>query len=125
MCFVFLLFFFFPAEDGIRDLVRSRGLGDVYKRQLQTGNGPALFLAGTIITCVTAFTTLWVGYKVLKIPMGLLTGILAGLQTQPTVLGFAQEQTHNELPNIGYATVYPVAMITKILLAQVILILFL
>ena len=29
--------FFFQAEDGIRDLVRSRGLGDVYKRQ---GSGP-------------------------------------------------------------------------------------
>ena len=27
--------FFFQAEDGIRDLVRSRGLGDVYKRQRQ------------------------------------------------------------------------------------------
>ena len=32
MC-VCLFFFFFQAEDGIRDLVRSRGLGDVYKRQ--------------------------------------------------------------------------------------------
>ena len=34
--------FCFQAEDGIRDLVRSRGLGDVYKRQLEgldrTGN---------------------------------------------------------------------------------------
>ena len=29
-----LLVFFFQAEDGIRDLVRSRGLGDVYKRQV-------------------------------------------------------------------------------------------
>ena len=28
-----VVFFFFQAEDGIRDLVRSRGLGDVYKRQ--------------------------------------------------------------------------------------------
>ena len=28
------LFFCFQAEDGIRDLVRSRGLGDVYKRQI-------------------------------------------------------------------------------------------
>ena len=26
---------FFQAEDGIRDLVRSRGLGDVYKRQVE------------------------------------------------------------------------------------------
>ena len=31
--FFLFLFFFFQAEDGIRDLVRSRGLGDVYKRQ--------------------------------------------------------------------------------------------
>ena len=31
--FFFFIFFFFQAEDGIRDLVRSRGLGDVYKRQ--------------------------------------------------------------------------------------------
>ena len=28
-----MICFFFQAEDGIRDLVRSRGLGDVYKRQ--------------------------------------------------------------------------------------------
>ena len=38
MC-VILFGFFFQAEDGIRDLVRSRGLGDVYKRQAQ-GHGP-------------------------------------------------------------------------------------
>ena len=42
------IFFFFQAEDGIRDLVRSRGLGDVYKRQrrhhaalIAIGNGTA------------------------------------------------------------------------------------
>ena len=32
-------FFFFQAEDGIRDLVRSRGLGDVYKRQVPRVSG--------------------------------------------------------------------------------------
>ena len=32
-----VVFFFFQAEDGIRDLVRSRGLGDVYKRQVAQG----------------------------------------------------------------------------------------
>ena len=30
---VSFLFFFFQAEDGIRDAQESRGLGDVYKRQ--------------------------------------------------------------------------------------------
>ncbi len=33
-CFCFFFFFFFQAEDGIRDLLRSRGLGDVYIRQV-------------------------------------------------------------------------------------------
>eukprot|EP00831_Metopus_contortus_P015778 TRINITY_DN16563_c0_g1_i5.p3 TRINITY_DN16563_c0_g1~~TRINITY_DN16563_c0_g1_i5.p3 ORF type:complete len:135 (+),score=44.59 TRINITY_DN16563_c0_g1_i5:87-491(+) len=33
LCVFFFFFFFFQAEDGIRDVERSRGLGDVYKRQ--------------------------------------------------------------------------------------------
>ncbi len=35
MCYMLsvVLFFFFQAEDGIRDCLLSRGLGDVYKRQ--------------------------------------------------------------------------------------------
>ena len=38
-----VLFFFFQAEDGIRDLVRSRGLGDVYKRQVHSESGRMTF----------------------------------------------------------------------------------
>jgi putative transport protein len=65
--------------------------------------------------------SLWVGYKLLHIPMSLLIGMVAGIQTQPAVLGFALEQTGDELPNIGYAAVYPVALISKILFAQFLL----
>ena len=36
--FVVVIFFFFHAEDGIRDAQESRGLGDVYKRQVQDCN---------------------------------------------------------------------------------------
>ena len=36
--------FFFQAEDGIRDLVRSRGLGDVYKRQAEESYNQLLAL---------------------------------------------------------------------------------
>ena len=39
-CISLCVFFFFQAEDGIRDLVRSRGLGDVYKRQPVCANAP-------------------------------------------------------------------------------------
>ena len=38
---VCVLFFFLQAEDGIRDLVRSRGLGDVYKRQISASGWAA------------------------------------------------------------------------------------
>ena len=41
--------FFFQAEDGIRDLVRSRGLGDVYKRQAQLRGQPFVFLGGALL----------------------------------------------------------------------------
>eukprot|EP00658_Telonema_sp_P-2_P071753 TRINITY_DN60978_c0_g1_i2.p1 TRINITY_DN60978_c0_g1~~TRINITY_DN60978_c0_g1_i2.p1 ORF type:complete len:277 (+),score=48.03 TRINITY_DN60978_c0_g1_i2:12-842(+) len=37
ICCLFHFFFFFQAEDGIRDAQESRGLGDVYKRQVVTG----------------------------------------------------------------------------------------
>ena len=37
-CVDIFFFVFFQAEDGIRDLVRSRGLGDVYKRQMMDGS---------------------------------------------------------------------------------------
>ncbi len=82
------------------------------------GGGLAIFVAGALITAVSAVTLLFVGYRLLKIPMGLCVGLLAGMQTQPAVLAFASEQTRNDMPNIGYATVYPLATIAKIILAQ-------
>ena len=48
-------------------------------------------------------------------------GILAGTHTQPVVLGYANQHAGNDLPNVGFATVYPLATILKIVLAQVLL----
>src|SRR5674536_293441 len=41
LCGVGFCFFFFQAEDGIRDAQESRGLGDVYKRQALLGDSVA------------------------------------------------------------------------------------
>jgi putative transport protein len=43
------------------------------------------------------------------------------MHTQPVVLGFASEQTRDDLPGVGYATVYPLATVLKIVLAQLLL----
>ena len=45
--------FFFQAEDGIRDLVRSRGLGDVYKRQSSL---PVALNGSSNPLCILCFT---------------------------------------------------------------------
>ena len=52
MCVVFFLF---QAEDGIRDLVRSRGLGDVYKRQELYGGNPSTASINAAINQGVAF----------------------------------------------------------------------
>lgn len=80
-----------------------------------------IFLTGALVTVLTAVLTLTIGYKVLRIPMSILLGVMAGQQTQPAVLAYANEQTQNDAPNIGYASVYPLAMIMKIILVQVLL----
>jgi putative transport protein len=43
------------------------------------------------------------------------------VHTQPAALAFALEQSETELPNRGYATVFPIATIAKIVLAQLLL----
>jgi putative transport protein len=49
--------------------------------------------------------------------------MVAGLHTQPAVLSYALDQTKSDVPNLGYATVMPLATIAKILLAQALLVL--
>jgi putative transport protein len=95
--------------------------GEAFINTFASAGGVKLFLAGTVITCATAALVLWIGAGILHIPFGRLSGILSGLQTQPAVLSYALEETGDEEPNIGYATVYPVALIGKIILAQVVL----
>jgi putative transport protein len=88
---------------------------------LARGGAWPMLLLGTAVTATTGALTLLVGHKLLRIPLGRLGGILAALQTQPALLAYAQEQSRNDLPNLGYATVYPLAMVAKIVLAQVLL----
>lgn len=92
--------------------------GYAFVQELTQAQGWILLGLCFVITLVLAWGMLYVGYRWLKIPMGLLTGMLAGVQTQPATLGFALDEAGNDLPNVGYATVYPLSMVAKIVLAQ-------
>ena len=84
-----------------------------------------LFLAGVTLTMIVTMSAIWTARRFLKLPMGIATGMLAGLQTQPALLSYALEQSGDDLPNTGYAMVFPLAMIGKIIAAQLLLVLLL
>lgn len=88
---------------------------------LHQGGALTVMLAGAAITLTLSFVVLAVGYKIFRIPLSILVGMLSGAHTQPAALAFACEQTKNELPNVGYATVFPLATVAKILAVQLVL----
>jgi len=99
------------------------GSGFAFASTLRAGAGLDVVLGGLLLTVTLAATTLFVGHRLLRLPMNVMIGVVCGQHTQPAALGYAVEQTGNDLPHVGYATVFPVATVAKIALAQAVLLL--
>ena len=82
--------------------------------------GLLLITLGFIITTVNTALMMFIGRVILKIPYPLLLGIISGMQTQPACIAYANAEIKNSVPNFGYSLVFPIAMISKILLAQIV-----
>lgn len=89
--------------------------------QTVRSSGAPMLLAGAGITFTVTLAVLAVGYRLMRIPFDSLLGLVSGVQTQPACLAFANDVCKSEAPNVAYAGVYPVAMIAKIILAQLLL----
>jgi putative transport protein len=76
---------------------------------------------GAAVTVLTAALALVTGRHGLRTPAGVTLGMVAGVHTQPAGLAFATDTARDESPNLGYASVSPIATVTKILLAQLLL----
>jgi putative transport protein len=81
--------------------------------------GARLVLAALLVVGVTATVIVVIGRRLLGLGGARLAGTLAGLETQPAVLAFADEQTSDERVGTAYAIVFPAAILLKIVLAQV------
>ena len=82
--------------------------------------GPRLLLVGAVVTSATA-AGLLLGARLMRAYGPTLGGVLAGTQTQPAVLAYANDVTAADpRVNLGYALVYPVAMIVKVLIAPIV-----
>lgn len=84
------------------------------------GLGWRLFLAGGVMTVLTAALAVLLGRRWLKLPVGTLYGVVAGMQTQPALLAYGQEQEDAEEVSLGYASVFPLAFLAKVILAQIV-----
>ena len=79
-----------------------------------------IFVVGFATTTTVGVGLYFVMRYFIKMGGTRLSGVIGGTQTQPAVLAFANNRTGAD-PRValGYAMVYPVAMITKILVAQI------
>ena len=107
--------------------------------------GLAMFLAGVGIGAGDGFVEAivgggyrWIGYGFiitvlplmivglfarlkLKINYYTLMGLLSGSMTNPPALGYSNATSGNDMPALGYATVYPVVMFLRVLTAQMLI----
>lgn len=73
---------------------------------------------GAVITVVPLLIAGIIG-RLMKINYNTLIGVLSGASTNPPALAFAGEQAKDsDEPAIGYATVYPLTMFLRVLVAQ-------
>lgn len=77
--------------------------------------GVWIFLASAVISLLTAISILLIGYKLLKRPFTFLMGMVAN---QPAILDFAMDRSKNAIPSFGYTMIFPIALILKIVIAQ-------
>jgi putative transport protein len=89
--------------------------------QVVQQHGFSLVAAGLLISAVTVLTGLLLMLPLYKMTMLSTLGALCACMTNPPGLGAAQSQAETDLPTVSYASVYPAALIFKILLAQVLI----
>lgn len=92
--------------------------GAAFADTVRSGGALTGIVSGLVVTLAVAGGTALVGAR-LGLSRAVLMGAIAGVHTQPAALAFACEQA-GERPNEGYTAVFPLAMIAKILVAQVI-----
>lgn len=89
-------------------------------------NGGYKWIAyGAVITVVPLLIVGTVGRKIYRINYFTLMGLISGSMTDPPALSYSNAIAGNDVPAVGYATVYPLTMFLRVITAQVMILLFL
>ncbi|HJA96535.1 MAG TPA: putative transporter [Candidatus Alistipes faecavium] len=94
------------------------GAGDGFVEAV-VGGGYRWIGYGFIITVVPLLIVSLVARLYLKMNYYTLMGLIAGSTTDPPALAYANATAGNDMPAVGYSTVYPVVMFLRVLTAQI------
>lgn len=113
-------------ELGISLFLASVGLasGSKIAEAFTGSSGFIWILMGISITLLPLLITGYVAKKYFKKNFFEICGLLAGASTDPPALAFAIKTAGNDTPSAIYATVYPLAMILRIIGAQLLILFF-
>ena len=112
-------------EMGLALFLASVGIkaGASFLNTVVEGDGLTYVWCGFIITVLPILIMGFIGRKIAKINYFTLMGLIAGSNTDPPALAFANQTAGNDAPAVGYSTVYPLSMFLRILTAQIIILL--
>jgi putative transport protein len=87
--------------------------------------GLTMLLIGAVVLLTTVLIVMVVGHYVMKIPYDDLVGIASGATGNPAILVYSTRMAPTERPDIAYAMIFPSMTIVKVILVQIIGLLFL
>jgi putative transport protein len=87
--------------------------------EILSQKGPGLLAGGALVTIVSVAAGLLTMHLLYRMNLLATMGALTACMTNPPGLGAANALTESDLPTVSYASVYPVALIFKIVLAQI------
>jgi putative transport protein len=113
-------------ELGITLFLACAGLkaGAHFFEVLFTSQGLLWMACGAVITLVPLLLAAWIGRAFMKMNFMNLCGLLSGSMTDPPALAFANAINNSDAPSVAYATVYPLTMLVRILVAQILVVFF-
>lgn len=113
-------------EIGITLFLASVGLasGSQFVETVFTSNGLMWVGIGFLITVIPLLMIGIVGRKAVKLNYYTLIGLLAGSTTDPPALAYSSSIAPNDQPAVAYSTVYPLTMFLRVIMAQILILLF-
>ena len=113
-------------EIGICLFLASVGItaGGTFAETVFSGDGLLWVLWGFLITIIPLLIIGSIARGYYKINYFTLIGLIAGSNTDPPALAYANKTTSTDAPAVAYSTVYPLTMFLRVLTAQLLILLF-